>query len=177
MDQKGSVWIVLLSIVATSALVVAAYFFGQNQSLKGKFIPVVTSTSSSTSSPQAYQQYTLPTPEPSKVTVTFDAQSAFTQAEKDEITKKVINPFLDYYKEPDSSTQNLLSLTIARTNQSSKETYPFSGKALFDGGANTGFLIMKLGAGVDWWYPECLNGCNLSVVFKAKYPEIAAKVQ
>lgn len=175
MRTKGSAFMVLITLIAIVAVGTAAYMYGQNQSLKSKFSPVVP-TSYSTSLPQAYQ-YTSPSPEPSKVLVIFDVQSAFTQAEKDEITKKIVNPFLDYYKEPDSSTQNLLTLTIARNTQASKDTYPFAGKAIFDGGGNMGFLIMKVGSGVDWWYPECLNGCKLSVSFKTKYPEIAVKVQ
>lgn len=175
MVQKGSVWVVLLSIIAIIALVGAAYLYGQNQSLKNKSPEVIATPY--VSSPPSLNQSPASSPAASKVTVIFEAEGSFTQTEKNEIRKKVIDPFLDYYAEPGNSTQNLLTLTIARNTQASKDTYPYSGKAIFDGGANMGFLIMKVGTGVDWWYPECLNGCNLSAAFKAKYPEIAAKVQ
>lgn len=181
MNQRGSVWIVLLAIIAALGVAAGAFFYGQNQTLK-KVIqtptgvevtsaplsqsPVASSSASPTSSAK---------PLASKATVVFEAEGSFTVAEKDELKKKVINPFTDYYVT--ESTQVLLTLTVSKNNQASKDTYPYQAQAIFQGGGNMGFLIMKSGTGVDWWYPECMNGCNLSASYKAKYPEIAAKVQ
>ena len=166
MDQKGSVWVVLLSIVALVGIAAAAYFFGQNQALKKE--PVATVAPTEAALPQV-------TPSPasspvSKATVVYEAEGSFTAAEKTELKKKVIDPFLDYYTT--ESTQILLTLTISKNDKASKDQYPYQAQAIFQGGGNMGFLIMKVGTGVDWWFPECLNGCNLSAAYKAKYPEI-----
>jgi hypothetical protein len=176
MAQKGSVWIIFLSIIAVIALVGAAYFYGQNQTLKNNKVAVVP-TSSAIASPSAldYAPPVSPTPATNKATVVYEAEGSFTQAEKTELKKKVIDPFLDYYTT--ESDQVLLTLTISKNIQASKDQYPYQGQAIFQGGGNMGFLVMKLGTGVDWWYPECMNGCNLSAAYKLKYPEIASKVQ
>lgn len=179
MQEKGNIWFVVLAIVAVAGIAGAAYFYGQNQNLKG-----ITHLASSTPfviDSAVPNESTVPspsaTPSAAKVTVVFEAEGSFTAAEKTELQKKVIDPFTDYYLEPGSSTQKLLTLTISKNNQASKDTYPYQAQAIFDGGGNMGFLIMKVGAGVDWWYPECMISCNLSAAYKAKYPEIAAKVQ
>ena len=171
--NEGSVWIVLLSVVAIGALAGAVYLYGQNQSLKSES-SVVTPSPSVKSSP-APSAYATATPSTSKATVVFEAEGSFTQTEKDELKKKVIDPLLDYYIM--ESDQVLLTLTISKNDKASKDQYPYQGRAVFQGGGNMGFLIMKLGTGVDWWYPECLNGCTLSASYKLKYPEIASKVQ
>lgn len=179
--NKGNVLlVVLVTILLVGAVGVAAYFYGQNQSLKNVYMPALQTP---TPAPQApnYQATPVvsgtPVPTGSKATVVFEAEGSFTKAEKDELYKKVINPFLDYYMEPTSSTQKLLTLRIAKNDKASKDQYPYSAQAIFDGGGNMGFLVMKKNAGIDWWYPECLTKCVLSDAFKAKYPEIAAKVQ
>jgi hypothetical protein len=176
MNQKGNVLVIILAIVASLALAGGAYFYGQNQTLK-KITETPTGVDV-TSAPlsQSPASSANPTATPAKTaTVVFEAEGSFTASEKDELKKKVINPFLDYYTT--ESDQVLLTLTISKNNQASKDTYPYQAQAIFQGGGNMGFLIMKLGTGVDWWYPECMNGCNLSASYKAKYPEIASKVQ
>jgi len=179
MQEKGNIWLIVLAIVAVVGIAGAAYFYGQNQSLKD-VSQLASSTLSTVNSPVPSQS-TAPSqsasPSATKATVVFEAEGSFTPAEKTELQTKVINPFTDYYLEPGSSTQKLLTLTISKNNQASKDTYPYQAQAIFDGGGNMGFLVMKSGTGVDWWYPECLNGCNLSASYKAKYPEIASKVQ
>lgn len=175
MDQKGSVWIVILSIVATLGIAAAAYFFGQTQGLKSKQVAAtVTPIQIATIAPAPV---VTPTPTPGQVTATFDTDANFTAAERAELQKKIADPYIDYYKEPGASTQSLLTLNFSRNSiATSKDQYPYSAKATFNGGAASSFLIAKLGTGVDWWYPECQATCNLSAAFKAKYPEIASKV-
>ena len=172
MDRgKGSALTVVLGLVAVLALVGGAYLYGQTQKLKN---PPITPVSSLSPSVVATSLPT-PTPPASKVTVVFEAEGSFSQSEKDELKKKVIDPLSDYYTT--ESDQVLLTLTISKNDKASKDQYPYQGQAVFQGGGNMGFLIMKIGTGVDWWYPECLNGCTLSASYKAKYPEIASKVQ
>lgn len=176
MKQKGNVWIVILVIISALALAGGAYLYGQNQSLK-KLAATPYGVAATQSSVIA-----IKTPTPisnlavSKATVVYEAEGSFSVPEKTELQKKVIGPFVDYY-EMENTGQVLLTLTISKNLQASKDTYPYQAQAIFQGGGNMGFLIMKVGAGVDWWFPECMMGCNLSTVYKTKYPEIAAKVQ
>ncbi len=177
MEQKGNVWLVILAVIASLSLAGGAYFYGQNQSLKKiTQIPVgVDVTSDPLSQIPIAVVNPTPTQRANKATVVYEAEGSFSAAEKSELKTKVIDSFLDYYTT--ESDQVLLTLTISKNNQASKDTYPYQAQAIFEGGGNMGFLIMKSGTGVDWWYPECLNGCNLSATYKAKYPEIASKVQ
>lgn len=176
MNQKGNVWVALLGIIAALALAGGAYFYGQNQSLK-KFIgsPVGVDVTSAPLSQSPIALF-VPTasPAPVNATVIFEAEGTFTVAEKTELQKKVISPFLDYYTT--ESNQVLLTLTISKNDKASKDQYPYQAQAIFQGGGNMGFLILKVGTGVDWWIPECLAACNLSAAYKAKYPEIASRV-
>lgn len=177
LNQKGNVAVIVLSIFVALALAGGAYFYGKSESLKAQIDSI--STPSSTEASQNVVSSSTPTATPNaktKATVVFEAEGSFTQSEKDELKKKVINPFVDYY-EMEETEQVLLTFTVSKNLQASKDTYPYQGQAILQGGGNMGFLIMKSGSGVDWWFPECMMGCNLSAAYKAKYPEIAAKVQ
>lgn len=174
MRQKGSAVVIFLIIVAVLSTGTAAYLFGRNQNLikgldlreknsievAGEAIPSAFPSSSSKANAE----------------VVFEAEGSFTKLEKDELAKKVINPFLDYYK-MEEARQILLTLTVSKNDKESKDSYPYQAQAVFQGGGNMGFLIMKEGAGVSWWAPECLNGCTLSPAYKAKYPSVASKVE
>lgn len=179
MNKGNTLLVVLVTILLAGAIGAAAYFYGQNQSLKSSYMPTVPPSYPSASPYQNLEPTVVPSPTPvqNKVTVVFEADGTFTKAEKDELYKKVINPFTDYYSEPGASTQKLLTITVAKNDKASKDQYPYSVQAVFDGGGTQGFLAMKVGSGIDWWVPECLTKCVLSDAFKAKYPEIAAKVQ
>lgn len=177
MNQKGNVLAILLAIVAALALAVGAYFFGQNQTLREiSQTPTGVSVTSPPVSQNEDRMMASPTATSSGVTVVYEAQGSFSESEKTEIQKKVINPFIDYYQ-TENTGQKLLTLTISKNTQSSKEIYPYQALGVFQGGGNQGFLIMKEGTGISWWTPECLNGCNLSVSYAAKYPEVASKVK
>ena len=177
MTQKGNVWILLLGLITALALAGGAYFYGQNQGLKKAIQDSVGVNVTSAPIVQTPVSSQVPTASPSanKAVVVYEAEGSFTLSEKTELQKKIINPFLDYYTT--ESDQVLLTLTISKNDKVSKDQYPYQAQAVFQGVGNMGFLIMKLGTGVDWWYPECMNGCNLSASYKAKYPEIASKVQ
>ncbi len=120
-------------------------------------------------SPQAVGGTTVTT----SAVVTFTSPDSFTPVEKAELTKKIVNPLVDYYA--DQQAGYLVSLTIAHNTQASSATYPYQGQAVFNNGGNSGFLITKLGTGVDWWFPECMGACPYTDTYKAKYPEVVAK--
>lgn len=177
MSQKGNIWIIISATIAVIAVAGGAYFYWQNQKLreiaqtpKGVDVtePALVQTPRSSLLPTSISST-------KKATVVYEAEGSFSVLEKNELKKKIIDPFLDYYTT--ESTEVLLTLTISKNDKANKNEYPYLAKAIFEGGGNMGFVIMKVGDGVDWWYPDCLNGCTLSTSYKAKYPEIASKVQ
>jgi hypothetical protein len=169
--KNGSAILVIIIIILIVAAGVLGYFFIQNKPAD----KIGTTSVEVVATPSPLPLPSSSPPAISKAVVVFEAEGSFSQTEKDEIRSKIINPYIDYYAElPD---QTLLTITIAKNLLASKETYPYSAKTIFKNGGNSGFLIMKQGTGVAWWVPECLDGCNLSASFKAKYPEIASKVQ
>ena len=178
MKQVGNVWLIILVIITIIAAAGGAYFYGQNQGLK-KLTASPSGVAVSQAPVYGNQSYVpepTATPVANKATVVYEAEGSFSIPEKAELQKKVIDPFVDYYA-MENTGQTLLTLTISKNLQASRDTYPYQAQAIFQGGGNMGFLIMKVGAGVDWWFPECMMGCNLSAAYKAKYPEIAVKVQ
>lgn len=59
----------------------------------------------------------------------------------------------------------------------SKAEFPYLFNAIYESGGYSGFVIEKKNGQISWWFPECMNGCNLSQNFKTKYPEIAKIVE
>ncbi len=167
---------VVFAIVGVGLLTLAGlggYLYLQNGKTSIlKLNPPVTSSPTPTplSSPTA-----ISSPPLSAAAVVFEAEGSFTPVEKTELTKKVVNPLVDYYA--DQEAGYLVSLTIAHNTQESRDNYPYQGKAIFKGGGNSGFLVTKLGTGVDWWFPECMGACPYTDTYRAKYPEVVAKTQ
>jgi len=168
-NRKGNVLVVVLIIIAVLALVGAAYFYLQNQKLK-------TTVSYISPAPSGLQVNPSPTPLVAnpKATVAFEAEGSFSQGEKDELYAKVINPYLDYNQDQNST---LVSLTISKNDKSNKDTYPYLALGIFKNGGTEGFVIVQKGTGIDWWYPTCMGPCPFSDSFKAKYPEISSNPQ
>ena len=103
--------------------------------------------------------------------VVFNPGGAFNPATKNEITKKIVEPYLDYQKD---QKKVLISFEVAENLiPETKATYPYTAQGIFIGGAVEGFVF---GKAIDWWLPECLGPCPLSENFKTKYPEIAKKL-
>jgi hypothetical protein len=109
--------------------------------------------------------------ETSKVVVRFTPESAFTNADKLGITKRVIDPYKLYQDELDG-TQELLSIDITQNTQASAKEYPFLFSANFDGGVNESFVIARQGDTFAWFVPECLGACPFGKKFTVQYPEI-----
>lgn len=115
-------------------------------------------------------------PTPAAVSVVFFDGTAFTDLEKQMLSSKVSEPFLDYYRDQYNAGY-VNKLTFKKNNQANKGDYPYLADYEMDGGVTGGFVVMKQGDSVDWWYPECLNGCTFSQAFTQKYPEIVAKTK
>jgi hypothetical protein len=172
-NVKGSVVLILIIIILVSAVAGLGYVVIKGQPTKEIANPTEIST---TASPTPSPTLTTAPTVAEKPVVVFEAEGSFTQAEKDEIYKKVINPYLDYYS-MELPDQILLTITIAKNLTDNKDIYPYSVSTIFKSGGHAGFMVTKEGTGIAWWLPECMDGCKLSAAYKAKYPEIASKVQ
>jgi hypothetical protein len=177
--KNGSAVLVIIIIILIVVVGVLGYFY-----VKNKPVEEISTTSVETSVTPLPSQVpsSLPVSTPlstpsvaSTAVIVFTAEGSFSQSEKDEIYKKVINPYTDYFAE--LSGQTLLTISIAKNSQANKDVYPYLVNTIFKDGGNGSFLVMKEGVGITWWLPDCLDTCNLSASFKAKYPEIASKVQ
>jgi len=94
------------------------------------------------------------------------------KTDRDIITARVINPFIDFQKDLDP-TQQIVSITVEdNKEESSKSQYPFSFTAIFKNGSNTQLLLSQTNGVLNWFEPTCM-GCKLTPQFIQKYPEIA----
>lgn len=101
----------------------------------------------------------------------------FSQDEKNELTEKVINPYVDYEKE--LQKMNLISIQIEKYTEEeiSKQTYArymYKIDVIMETG-HSGWLEREKGKNIDYWIPECMDECSFSESFKAKYPEVIKK--
>lgn len=117
-----------------------------------------------------------PTQAPTVASVVFFDGTTFTDAEKVILNSKISEPFLDYYRDQYNAGY-VNKLTFKKNTQANKVDFPYLADYEMDGGVTGGFVVSKKGNSVDWWYPECLNGCNFSQSFAQKYPEIVAKTK
>ena len=92
-----------------------------------------------------------------------------------EIQKKVVNPYVDYFKHT-SKESPLLSLLIQQqNNENLNDQYPYSLVGIFSNGVNSWESLMQTGGELDWWIPTCMEKCDYSEEFIQKYPEIVSK--
>jgi hypothetical protein len=104
-----------------------------------------------------------------------DAGGAIAESEKTQIIQKVINPFLDYYR--DAGQGKIISLIISLNTKPNNVTYPFLAEGVIDSGAKMSFVIERKGIDLSWWVPECMGPCLLTDEFRGKYPEIMKKLE
>ncbi len=95
---------------------------------------------------------------------------AGSKKEKDELMKKVINPYIDYNNE-----KSIEVITISLTFPANIEDYhEFS--AIYKNSGSEGFIFreskgQKNARTYDYWKPECLGECEFTDTFKAKHPQ------
>ena len=174
--------IILLAVAALGASFAAGYFYLKSQSAA----PVRVQTSSiieTSEAPKTIESTLTVTPSkqaeitamPTKTmehtaVVVFEPPLGQEFADKNDIQKKIIDPFLDYYAD-ENGEGYLVSLAISQNAQASKTTYPYLATAIFKNGGNSGFVIGKTDGNIQYWVPECMK-CTFSASFNAKYPEI-----
>jgi len=116
-----------------------------------------------------------PTATPSnetKAEVVFTPSGIFTEAERSQLYKKLIDPFLDFQKD---TTIQTLTFQIEKKDPP-VAGYKYSVNYINKGGSNGGLLYGQ-STPLEWWLPECLNGCNFSDSFKENYPEIVDQLE
>lgn len=120
---------------------------------------------------------TSPTPSAttSSTTVTIESEATLPVQDVSELQARVINPFKDYFAES-RPNDVLLQIKIMK-NVQNQAGFPYVLDSLSQDGIKQGSVISRTDGHLDWWFPECQMGCQLSDAFKAKYPEIAKKVQ
>ena len=106
--------------------------------------------------------------------VVFQAAGSFSDAEKNILRQRVINPFIHYHADLENHPA-MVSMSIEHST--SLADYPYAANAIFEEGITSGFLIHATAGVVDCWYPDCLVPCEFSAAFRATYPEIIAIVE
>jgi len=184
MQHKGSaVLIGIFSIFAIIFMAAIGFLYYQNQKLSEKLTnpefktenkspnQVISTLPASISQPN--QTISTPTPTPAKKpVVVYESEGLMLSDDKSGIQSRIINPFIDYYS--NNPSQIVVSIIISVNNNPNKNEFPYLASAVFANGGNQGFVIEKKNGQITWWLPECLNGCQFTDSFEAKYPEIVS---
>lgn len=154
------------------------YFLDQNQKRERanartqiSITPIPTKQAVPTATPTASQSSQISEP-----VVIIEAELTLPKGDKEGLRKKVIEPYIDYFKDAHKD-DFLVSFKVSVNTGSSNSQYPYKADSISKNGVNEGFLISKTAGSIDWWYPECLAKCEFSDTFRARYPEIVAKVE
>ena len=181
--NKGNIATIVLVVIATIAIAMAAYIIGQNQkpstTLDNSDISVEISTGPTVENLQLNiedegTKASLPPSQPAPTSVVvFEASGSIPSVDKAQLMERIVEPFVDYYNEQEQD-RHLVSLSISKNTGASVDLYPYQAKAVFSDGVNSGFLIAKKEESIDWWLPECMQ-CVFSPQFSAKYPFVVSR--
>lgn len=178
-SQKGEsnilVFFLALILIVLTGLTV---YFWQNYEKEKALNAIKTSISNTNATPKNTQQEekdetkteTAPVAEKSPVVV-YTPNGLFNVAEITELQKKLIDPFTDWNRD---NSQNSVSISVEKPYPAIAG-YQYKVTYINEGGGNGGFLY-GTSTPLEWWLPECLGSCSFSAEFKAKYPEIVAKM-
>jgi hypothetical protein len=178
-SQKGSsgILVVFLVLVLIALTGVTVYFW-QNYEKEKALNALRMSTSNESGkaniTPPVDTNVTIvtaPATQEKTPVVVYSPNGLFNQAETAEIKKKLIDPFTDWNIDNKITVVSIMieKPTPAIAGYKYKVTY------IAEGGVSGGFLF-GTSTPLEWWLPECLGGCSFSADFKAKYPEIVAKM-
>ena len=185
-NKSKDIWITLTTILLI-VLIGTVVFFWQNykrlkssntepqvQKLVEEEKPVDNNVAGTIAPSPATASPDTPNPTPSeenKTEVIFVSNGLFTEEEKVELYEKLIEPFLDFQKD-----SNIQTLTL-EIEKSSLQNAGYKYKVSYiNKGGSKGGLLFGLNTPLEWWLPECLNGCSFSDSFKEKYPEIVEQL-
>lgn len=101
--------------------------------------------------------------------ISYSRAGLLTDSDRLDIEEKLIEPFIDYYKDmPDE----LISMDIVVPMNDGEEYEITTLFVLNDFTPRQEFSFGIKGENYDYWIPECMNGCEFSPAFTAKYPQI-----
>jgi hypothetical protein len=153
------------------AMGLGLYILGKSQVVNSEksIIPQPT-LSLQSSTKQLLPQQNVPPKDDSPKIYIEDAGGAISDTDKDQIVKRIITPYIDYYK--DAGQGKLVTFTVSLNTNPNNVTYPFAAVGEFDTGVKNSFVIEKPGTDISWWTPECMGPCLMTDDFRNKYPEI-----
>jgi len=101
--------------------------------------------------------------------INYVPEGIFTDNEKEQLQEKLLDPFFDFYHEDE---ELYIALIIVKLSSADDEgDFRFDIQTLDKNGNYGGFLYGE-GKKLEWWLPDCLDGCEFSKEFEEKYPEI-----
>jgi len=101
--------------------------------------------------------------------IKYVPEGIFTDDEKEQLQEKLVEPFFDFYHEEEIS---YIAFIIEKLISADDEgDYRFDIQTLDKNGNYGGFLYGE-GKKLEWWLPDCLDGCEFSEKFEEEYPEI-----
>lgn len=169
----------VLIALLVGAVGVAAYLYGQNKALNSGN-PENSTRAQVVLSPAITQAVVTMQPGVSlavtptgaqTATVTIESEDNLPAQDVSELKTRNINPFVDWQKDQ-GNDQAVASIKITSNNSAS---YPYKFEYTLAGGGYGGYLVLRKDGHLGWFLPECLNGCQFSDSFKAKYTEIISQ--
>ncbi|MBI5357914.1 FlxA-like family protein [Candidatus Saccharibacteria bacterium] len=109
--------------------------------------------------------------------VVFTPDGVFSNEEKKEITDKVINPLVDYTPDVYVSIDVEIYSQDKFVNGNSDNKYIITTIGKPGKGGTGGFIYGSKTKPLDYWVPDCLDTCQFTDEYKAKYPEVVAKYE
>jgi len=98
----------------------------------------------------------------------------FSDDEKNELLKKIIDPFVDYRNMVEQPTNPITVVSIQKYGDldASRLGYTYSIDTISKNLGWGGWLERPLGKAIRQWVPECMGSCSFTDAYKTKYPEV-----
>lgn len=166
------IWIFILIGIVIVLVGISAFLYGQNQGVERNGAATTENANIDSENVLTENLSLSPTitKENEAPVVVFEAEGAFPSGVVSQIRSKVVEPFIDFKK--DNQPGELVSVQVSLNPHPSKNEFPYLLNAIYKNGGNEGFVIRQTNGVIDWYIPECLNGCQFSEEFSTKYPEI-----
>jgi len=184
-SQKGFAHLGIIILIVVLGVIGAAGYYVYNSSKDDKQTTQSTDTKTVSSATESSTAASTTAETKSTIKPTYTPENLFTESEKTELDKKLIQPNIDYaeqYKDKEGYDP-VISITVTKktdaeyASQPEYSKYRYTVDVVSKNGTKTGFLYAEKDV-IDWWLPECFNGqCGLNDAFKVKYPEIVTKLK
>lgn len=166
--QKGNIKIIVLLV---AAFVLVAFYFFSSKSSDSEMMKDSRETSTMPKENSLMEEEVVEdeiTAESDRTVVVYTPSGLFSEAEKTELGQKLIAPFLEFNLENDT---RYLTVDITKHDPLPDHGYRYEVDAIGEGGLYTAFLFGSSDP-LEWWIPDCLDGCTFSESFSEAYPEI-----